>query len=519
MQDQFPDLPTIDAEELAVLCTLEQIISSFGSSTALPAVHVEDSSVRSVESLQAEPTLTPVDQSEIEQAFLAVVSEKTGYPVDMLETGMDMEADLGIDSIKRVEILSAMQDQFPHLPTIEAEELAALRTLEQIIAAFNQAPVSQAVPLTKGELPDSPDRKEVNPAAPAVHHQDGGEIQTAFLAVVSEKTGYPVDMLELGMDMEADLGIDSIKRVEILSAMQDQLPHLPAIEAEELALLRTLGEIIAKFSQPLSEPTADIPQNRAVDQEKIEKQDQAGISVSPVTIKRLPDPDWLEFNIPEDNLILITDDGAGRARRLAETLQSQGKSVGMVNIGKQIGKDTDHSATVAHNFEIKNADENEVRRVMDGIIADHEKIVAFIHVHPPANKSKKGLLQIPEDEEAILKSVFLIARHLKKPLVAAAGICRPAFMTLSCMDGHFGLNGYDALSPVAGGLAGLAKSLRLEWPEVFCRALDFHPQLDEQFIVDRTLAEWHDPNLDLSEVGYTLEGRITLCLDDSRKDE
>jgi acyl carrier protein len=67
------------------------------------------------------------------------------------------------------------------------------------------------------------------------------EIQPAFLEIVSEKTGYPTDMLEIGMDMEADLGIDSIKRVEILGAMQEQFPQLPTIEAEELAILRTLG--------------------------------------------------------------------------------------------------------------------------------------------------------------------------------------------------------------------------------------------------------------------------------------
>ena len=58
----------------------------------------------------------------------------------MLELGMDMEADLGIDSIKRVEILGAMQEQYPELPTIEAEQLATLRTLEQIVGAFNSSP-------------------------------------------------------------------------------------------------------------------------------------------------------------------------------------------------------------------------------------------------------------------------------------------------------------------------------------------------------------------------------------------
>ncbi len=45
-----------------------------------------------------------------------------------------------------------------------------------------------------------------------------------LLEVVAEKTGYPIEMLELGMSLDADLGIDSIKRVEIFSTMEERLP-------------------------------------------------------------------------------------------------------------------------------------------------------------------------------------------------------------------------------------------------------------------------------------------------------
>ncbi|MDW4911697.1 phosphopantetheine-binding protein, partial [Streptomyces sp. ADMS] len=45
---------------------------------------------------------------------------------------------------------------------------------------------------------------------------DGDAVRGALLAVVAAKTGYPAEMLDLGMDVEADLGIDSIKRVEIM---------------------------------------------------------------------------------------------------------------------------------------------------------------------------------------------------------------------------------------------------------------------------------------------------------------
>ena len=41
------------------------------------------------------------------------------------------------------------------------------------------------------------------------------QIEARLLDVVSERTGYPTDMLSLDADLEGDLGIDSIKRVEI----------------------------------------------------------------------------------------------------------------------------------------------------------------------------------------------------------------------------------------------------------------------------------------------------------------
>ena len=64
-----------------------------------------------------------------------------------------------------------------------------------------------------------------------------------LLSVVAEKTGYPADMLGLDMALDADLGIDSIKRVEILSALQERVPDAPAVKPEHLGTLHTLRDI------------------------------------------------------------------------------------------------------------------------------------------------------------------------------------------------------------------------------------------------------------------------------------
>ena len=55
-----------------------------------------------------------------------------------------------------------------------------------------------------------------------------------LLDVVADKTGYPKEILTLDMNLELDLGIDSIKRVAILSELQEKLPNAPRITPEQL---------------------------------------------------------------------------------------------------------------------------------------------------------------------------------------------------------------------------------------------------------------------------------------------
>ncbi|SON60447.1 Mycocerosic acid synthase-like polyketide synthase [Mycobacterium simulans] len=167
------------------------------------------------------------------EIVLEIVSEKTGYPADMLGLDMEMEAELGIDSIKQVEILSALQARFPNAPEIPASELASLRTLQDVADS-----VAGPAPSTCVENLSVQQHSDARRAPWA-----GDAAADVVLAVVSEKTGYPADMLGLDMEMEAELGIDSIKQVEILSALQARFPNAPEIPASELASLRTLQDV------------------------------------------------------------------------------------------------------------------------------------------------------------------------------------------------------------------------------------------------------------------------------------
>ena len=88
---------------------------------------------------------------------------------------------------------------------------------------------------------------------------------------------------------------------------------------------------------------------------------------------------------------------------------------------------------------------------------------------------------------------------------------RSAFLTVTRLDGEFGLRPDSSFDPVAGGLSGLVKSLNLEWEAVFCRALDLNPALAPAEAARLILAEMDDPDRLLVEVGYPgPDRRVTL---------
>ena len=75
-------------------------------------------------------------------------------------------------------------------------------------------------------------------------------------------------MLDITMDLENDLGVDSIKRVEILSAMQETAPELPEVDAGAMASLQTLGQIADYMTSQLGDaapaPAAAAPADRRI---------------------------------------------------------------------------------------------------------------------------------------------------------------------------------------------------------------------------------------------------------------
>ena len=74
-------------------------------------------------------------------------------------------------------------------------------------------------------------RTAAEPAAPSRSRRAGGrgarsgrpdEVTEAVVSIVAEKTGYPPDMLDLDLDLEADLGVDTVKQAEVFAAVRER---------------------------------------------------------------------------------------------------------------------------------------------------------------------------------------------------------------------------------------------------------------------------------------------------------
>jgi len=108
-----------------------------------------------------------------------------------------------------------------------------------------------------------------------------------------------------------------------------------------------------------------------------------------------------------------------------------------------------------------------------------------------------------ESEKSILKSVFLIAKHLKKSLTAHS----------RSFDGELGLGQKQSFqNPISGGFFGLTKTLNMEWEHVFCRAIDLSQELGDSISAELIIAELYDPNFLITEVGYNLQQKRTTLV-------
>jgi NAD(P)-dependent dehydrogenase (short-subunit alcohol dehydrogenase family) len=376
----------------------------------------------------------------------------------------------------------------PDLPTVSPEMMGSLKTLRQIAEFIGSGGRAASSATNSVRAADDSDPATVPDTLETIdHHQI--DLTDTLLEVVSRLTGYPPEMLGLDMDIEAELGIDSIKRVEILSTLEEKMPDLPAVSPDMMGSLKTLGQIADYLAKPalgdtpaessdnlqsrvLSVVADETPEASSASEPVVFEPDRVLIPRNTVRVVEAPPVAESTVPISETKKVFVTEDHTGLSEEITEALANL--NIKTVRVSLDILKYKDQLPEAA----------------------------GLIIVQDPQSN------QMDQD----LKDAFTLAKYLAPSLIESARSDGAIFAAVTRLDGAFGLGSGLMRNPVQGGLAGLVKTAALEWANVCCHAIDVAPDWsDNRAIAAAVVREVMSPGL--IEIGLDPDLRRTPSME------
>ncbi len=182
----------------------------------------------------------------MKERILELMVEKTGYPKDMLDVDLDLEADLGVDTVKQAEMFAAIREIY-NIPRDENRKLRDYPTLAHVIRfVYEKRPELAGGPRRRRRqkhLSATPVATPPTPVVASPANGAGESVKERILELMVEKTGYPKDMLDVDLDLEADLGVDTVKQAEMFAAIRE-IYNIPRDENRKLRDYPTLAHVI-----------------------------------------------------------------------------------------------------------------------------------------------------------------------------------------------------------------------------------------------------------------------------------
>ncbi|CAN5414350.1 hypothetical protein BH10CYA1_BH10CYA1_01840 [soil metagenome] len=433
--------PVAQAQQVPA-AQLLNTLSQVEASAVVPAP--VDTVVASAEVVAAEEAAAQDDPQTLVNGLLDIVSQRTGYPIDMLDPTLDLEADLGIDSIKRVEILNSFRKMLPEQKQLELEggleELAGTKTLQGIIDWICKSPAGA-------------------PQAKPAHNGKGNGNGNGYVGDNSNGNGHNGNGNGNGHGPENGKG---------------QLLHLP-----------TLGNNGNGHNgngnghgglHLVTDPAQELVSGSVL---------RRGL----VQSYKLP---ALESKKPQlSGVVLIAADSTGYAKAVSAALSKHKQKV--VILAK--GKGADVAVSDFHNLE-------ELTAAVQKVKKEHGEIAAFIDLRAfDVTEQAKDV--------KVLSQLFAMAKALEPDFNPKQSDNKKQFIAAARIDGQFGLTETVTFSPLQAGLVGLIKSLAKEWTQSNCKAIDFSAKLSPETVADILVKELanKDPYV---ETGYDDNNRYAI---------
>ncbi|WP_035236566.1 type I polyketide synthase [Desulfobacter vibrioformis] len=390
---------------------------------------------------------------DITAEITSMIAEQTGYTRDMLEPDLDLEADLGIDTVKQVETFGKITKSFGlTVPEdISLSELNTIRKIAQYISSRIQTDQTPEPPAS-GTIAQTPDSGSGS----------GPDITGEITSMIAEQTGYTRDMLEPDLDLEADLGIDTVKQVEtfgkITKAYGLSVPE--DINLSELNTIRKISEYIQTNlpgdSGTTKAKTTPVPATPDSQAPETGQPGQSGIQRYTFGLRQLPGsvPGDLGF---EGQTYLITMDKQGFGRTVADLIkENKGHAICVGN--------SEHDDYTVDLNTLERAEE-----IIPQIKADHDGISGIFFLHPLDFAMAPGATL--NQENAAVKFLFLLCKAFGSHLGQSCR--RLAAVSVQSALARFREPAPDQLYPVFSGISGLLKTVAKEYPGTGVKLVEF----------------------------------------------
>jgi len=186
----------------------------------------------------------------------ARLAERTGYPEDLIKDNVDLESDLGIDSVLRAEIWNEILESHGLDPKTKPSKVRSIGELAGVLAQACTGIAPAAPQVRKPSMAASQ-----NPP-PAGLEGESARLASVMRAKLAERTGYPEDLLMDEVDLEGDLGIDSVLRAEIWNDILAAEGLDPKTRPSKVRSIGELSRVLAQAKAGILQPSAPPPQPR-----------------------------------------------------------------------------------------------------------------------------------------------------------------------------------------------------------------------------------------------------------------
>lgn len=262
---------------------------------------------------------------QVQTTVLEILSEVTGYATAMLDLDMELEADLGVDTVKQATVLARLAERFglAEAAEVRLSEYPTVRRIVEFFSTQTQAGPTPPAGQTPARCPPAmaagaratpvgleatgacacPPRASAQPSASA---SSTARISDIVRRTIAEVTGYSLELLSAELELEADLGVDTVKQATILGMLSERFGASDGAELK-MSELTTIADVIALFSRLELSRTADVqrPGPVSVPRAPDPSPTKALADVQrqePVSVPRAPDPSATKAPADDDTL-------------------------------------------------------------------------------------------------------------------------------------------------------------------------------------------------------------------------